>query len=173
MARRFPLAYCQYLNAHEEDRACVVLRGSVYDVRDFIEQHPGGGAILVDVINTDATVEFSSVAHSDAALRIMDALTVWSYPKAMGKEGITWKTLNDDERARTAMESIHWLSYRHRISMDDARSFLHESFPSWLLWLLDLCQAFFLSILRLCNQPIWFQNDPNRDRHYYFHHEHP
>lgn len=39
----------------------------VYDVTKYLEDHPGGSAILIEVAGSDATEAFEEVGHSDEA----------------------------------------------------------------------------------------------------------
>jgi cytochrome-b5 reductase len=39
----------------------------VYDVTKYLEDHPGGAAVLIEVAGTDATQAFEDIGHSDEA----------------------------------------------------------------------------------------------------------
>jgi cytochrome-b5 reductase len=45
-------------------------------VTKYIEDHPGGAAILVEVAGTDATEAFEEAGHSDDARDIMAAYCI-------------------------------------------------------------------------------------------------
>jgi len=49
----------------------VVINGSVYDVTPFVDEHPGGEEVLLDVAGQDATEAFDDVGHSDEAREIL------------------------------------------------------------------------------------------------------
>ena len=60
---------------HNTEEDCwIVIRGKVYDVTEFIEEHPGGEGVLIAYAGTDCTEQFESVIHSQAASEIMKEL---------------------------------------------------------------------------------------------------
>ncbi|KAF8447098.1 cytochrome b5-like heme/steroid binding domain-containing protein, partial [Kalaharituber pfeilii] len=52
----------------------VVIDGKVYDVSRFVDEHPGGEEVLLDVAGQDATEAFDDVGHSDEAREILAGL---------------------------------------------------------------------------------------------------
>ncbi|KAI4203354.1 MAG: hypothetical protein LQ350_001875 [Teloschistes chrysophthalmus] len=52
----------------------VVIHDKVYDATKFIDEHPGGEEVLLDVGGQDATEAFEDVGHSDEARTILDGL---------------------------------------------------------------------------------------------------
>jgi cytochrome b involved in lipid metabolism len=54
----------------------IVVNGKVYDVSKFIDEHPGGEEVLLDIGGKDATREFEDVGHSEDAVGILDRLYV-------------------------------------------------------------------------------------------------
>jgi len=55
-----------YLTIHEK----------VYNVTSFVDEHPGGEEVLLDVAGQDATEAFEDVGHSDEAREILEGLFV-------------------------------------------------------------------------------------------------
>ncbi|CAK7895222.1 hypothetical protein CAAN1_05S02300 [[Candida] anglica] len=49
----------------------MVIYNKVYDVTDFLIDHPGGAEVLFDCGGVDATEAFEDVAHSDDALNML------------------------------------------------------------------------------------------------------
>mmetsp|Transcript_39105 Transcript_39105/g.84175 ORF Transcript_39105/g.84175 Transcript_39105/m.84175 type:complete len:138 (+) Transcript_39105:49-462(+) len=45
----------------------MAIHGVVYDVSNFMHEHPGGSQLLEDVAGRDASLEFEDALHSDAA----------------------------------------------------------------------------------------------------------
>ena len=48
-----------------------MIKGKVYDVTKFLDEHPGGEEVLLDVAGGDATQEYDDVGHSDEADALM------------------------------------------------------------------------------------------------------
>lgn len=48
----------QEANKKTEESAWVAVEGNVYDVTEFIDEHPGGRKILLKNVGTDATSKF-------------------------------------------------------------------------------------------------------------------
>ena len=46
------------------DSCWIILYGEVYDVTDFLNEHPGGASIILRLAGTDATEEFEPVHPS-------------------------------------------------------------------------------------------------------------
>jgi len=46
----------------------VVIDGKVYDVSEFVEEHPGGDGPLMEQAGKDASAAFADVGHSEGAL---------------------------------------------------------------------------------------------------------
>lgn len=53
-----------------EDDCWIVIKGRVYDVSDYVYEHPGGEIIAAGA-GTDSTAEFDKAEHSDAAIAEM------------------------------------------------------------------------------------------------------
>ena len=58
------------------ENAWIVINNKVYNVTEFIEEHPGGEGVLIAYAGTDCTEQFKSVIHSQAADEIMEELYV-------------------------------------------------------------------------------------------------
>jgi len=54
----------------------VVIHDKVYNASTFIDEHPGGEEVLLDVGGQDATEAFEDVGHSDEAREILEGLLV-------------------------------------------------------------------------------------------------
>jgi len=54
----------------------VVVHDKVYNASTFVDEHPGGEEVLLDVGGQDATEAFEDVGHSDEAREILEGLLV-------------------------------------------------------------------------------------------------
>lgn len=54
----------------------VVYNGQVYDVSKYIDEHPGGEEVVLDVAGQDATEAFDDIGHSDDARDILKGLLI-------------------------------------------------------------------------------------------------
>ncbi|KAI5970158.1 CYB5 [Candida margitis] len=58
------------------DDVWVVINGKVYNVSSYIDEHPGGEEVILDVAGTDATEAFEDIGHSDEAHEILERLQI-------------------------------------------------------------------------------------------------
>jgi cytochrome b involved in lipid metabolism len=59
----------------------IVIHGHVYNVTNFMWEHPGGAEIIEEHAGTDATQAFSDIHHSGNAHDIMTRLLIGLYSK--------------------------------------------------------------------------------------------
>jgi len=65
------------VSEHATKKDCfIVVHDKVYNASSFIDEHPGGEEVLLDVGGQDATEAFEDVGHSDEAREILDGLLV-------------------------------------------------------------------------------------------------
>ncbi|EHK23871.1 uncharacterized protein TRIVIDRAFT_179320 [Trichoderma virens Gv29-8] len=62
----------------------VVIHEKVYDCTKFVDEHPGGEEVLLDVAGQDATEAFEDVGHSDEARESLAALIVGDLKREAG-----------------------------------------------------------------------------------------
>ncbi|KAL3421432.1 cytochrome b5 [Phlyctema vagabunda] len=62
----------------------MVIHDKVYDTTSFVDEHPGGEEVLLDVGGQDATEAFEDVGHSDEAREILDGLLVGTLKRVAG-----------------------------------------------------------------------------------------
>ncbi|KAK8974215.1 hypothetical protein V6N11_034584 [Hibiscus sabdariffa] len=61
------------LAQHKDINDCwLLISGKVYDVTQFLEEHPGGDEVLIAVAGRDATDDFEDIGHSDDARGMME-----------------------------------------------------------------------------------------------------
>ncbi|BCS20562.1 cytochrome b5-like heme/steroid binding domain-containing protein [Aspergillus puulaauensis] len=62
----------------------MVVHDKVYDCSSFVDEHPGGEEVLLDVGGQDATEAFEDVGHSDEAREILEGLHVGNLKRVPG-----------------------------------------------------------------------------------------
>ncbi|KAI0022781.1 putative cytochrome b5 [Xylariomycetidae sp. FL0641] len=62
----------------------VVIHDKVYDATKFVDEHPGGEEVMLDVGGQDATEAFEDVGHSDEARETLDQLLVGNLKRQPG-----------------------------------------------------------------------------------------
>ncbi|KAI1814876.1 cytochrome b5 [Poronia punctata] len=62
----------------------VVIHDKVYDTTKFVDEHPGGEEVLLDVGGQDASEAFEDVGHSDEARETLDKLYVGDLKRKPG-----------------------------------------------------------------------------------------
>ncbi|KAI0176537.1 cytochrome b5 [Hypoxylon sp. FL1284] len=62
----------------------VVIHDKIYDATKFVDEHPGGEEVLLDVGGQDATEAFEDVGHSDEARETLDQLLVGTLKRKPG-----------------------------------------------------------------------------------------
>ncbi|KAL8417950.1 hypothetical protein RB594_001533 [Gaeumannomyces avenae] len=62
----------------------MVIHDKVYDATKFIDEHPGGEEVMLDVAGQDATEAFEDVGHSDEARETLSSLLVGDLKRQVG-----------------------------------------------------------------------------------------
>ncbi|APA15473.1 hypothetical protein SS1G_13399 [Sclerotinia sclerotiorum 1980 UF-70] len=62
----------------------MVIHDKVYNVSSFVDEHPGGEEVLLDVGGQDATEAFEDVGHSDEAREILKGLHIGTLKRVAG-----------------------------------------------------------------------------------------
>lgn len=57
---------------HTDPSSCwIVINDGVYDVTNFVAEHPGGSEIMLEHAGLDATTVFHDIGHSAEAVKIL------------------------------------------------------------------------------------------------------
>ncbi|KXZ52484.1 hypothetical protein GPECTOR_9g528 [Gonium pectorale] len=68
------------IKQHMSDKSCwLVVHGKVYDVTEFLEEHPGGYDIIVSSTGRDATSDFEEIGHSNSAKKLLEKYLIGEY----------------------------------------------------------------------------------------------
>ncbi|RAH40564.1 putative cytochrome b5 reductase [Aspergillus brunneoviolaceus CBS 621.78] len=59
-----------------KDDLWIAIRGKVYNVTDYVRDHPGGAEVLMDVAGLDATEAYEDVGHSEDADEILETYLI-------------------------------------------------------------------------------------------------
>ena len=54
----------------------VIFHGKIYDITNFVSEHPGGTEVLADTAGKDITRSFTEIGHSDHARGLMTPMLV-------------------------------------------------------------------------------------------------
>lgn len=68
--------YAEVSEHSEKEDLYMVIEEKVYDVSKFIDEHPGGEEVMLDVAGQDATEAFNDVGHSDEAREILSRMHI-------------------------------------------------------------------------------------------------
>ncbi|CAI4219993.1 unnamed protein product [Parascedosporium putredinis] len=78
------LSYQDVAGHNTKDSLYMVIHDKVYDVTKFVDEHPGGEEVLLDVGGQDATEAFEDVGHSDEAREMLEPLLVGALDRQPG-----------------------------------------------------------------------------------------
>ncbi|KAH9879660.1 hypothetical protein IAQ61_001479 [Plenodomus lingam] len=76
MADKKELTYSDVSEHNSKKDLYMVIHDKVYDATSFVDEHPGGEEVLLDIGGQDATEAFEDVGHSDEAREILDGMLV-------------------------------------------------------------------------------------------------
>ncbi|KAH8816139.1 cytochrome b5-like heme/steroid binding domain-containing protein [Xylogone sp. PMI_703] len=62
----------------------IVIHDKVYNCTSFVDEHPGGEEVLLDVGGQDGTEAFEDVGHSDEAREILEGLLYGTLKRVEG-----------------------------------------------------------------------------------------
>lgn len=88
------MAWDDYIDQVSNGRLIIVIAGVVHDVTEFIDDHPGGKAMIRSVLGKDATAMFNGGVynHSNAAHNLLSTMRVGVIRGGMEVE--IWKQVN-------------------------------------------------------------------------------
>ncbi|EEU34801.1 uncharacterized protein NECHADRAFT_39634 [Fusarium vanettenii 77-13-4] len=58
------------------DDCYIIIRDKVYNVSKFLDEHPGGDDVIMDMAGEDTTEAFDDVGHSEEANEMLAAIFV-------------------------------------------------------------------------------------------------
>jgi len=67
---------------HKDRKSCwVVIHNKVYDITKFLDEHPGGEEVILDVGGRFGTEPFEDVGHSEDARELLDQYLIGKLPE--------------------------------------------------------------------------------------------
>ncbi|XP_049298139.1 cytochrome b5-like [Anopheles funestus] len=72
----YTLAEVALRNGKAGNPTWIVIRDSVYDVTQYMEDHPGGSELIAEWAGKDGTKDFDDFGHSSDALRLLKTLQI-------------------------------------------------------------------------------------------------
>jgi len=78
------LTYSEVAKHSSKKDLYLVIHDKVYNTSSFVDEHPGGEEVLLDVGGQDATEAFEDVGHSDEAREILTGLLVGTLKRQAG-----------------------------------------------------------------------------------------
>lgn len=76
--------YAQVAEHSTKKDLYLVIHDKVYNTTAFVDEHPGGEEVLLDVGGQDATEAFEDVGHSDEAREILEGLLIGNLKRKDG-----------------------------------------------------------------------------------------
>ncbi|KAJ5856412.1 uncharacterized protein N7529_010356 [Penicillium soppii] len=84
MAEIKELTFSEIAEHNTKKDLYLIVHDKVYDCTSFVDEHPGGEEVLLDVGGQDSTEAFEDVGHSDEAREILDAMLVGTVKRMPG-----------------------------------------------------------------------------------------
>jgi len=124
MAQSNPKKFTKKEVADHKDKKStwLIIHDNVYDVTEFLEEHPGGEEVLLEQAGKDATEHFEDVGHSTDARTLMKQYCIGE--------------LVDAEKSSASQKEKKWGS--------DAEP---EEASSWKSWLIPMALALTASLI--------------------------
>ena len=67
----------EQVSQHKSDKDCwIVIHGKVYNVSKYLDDHPGGPEIILDISGADVTEDFEDTGHSEDARNTLKTLYI-------------------------------------------------------------------------------------------------
>jgi cytochrome b involved in lipid metabolism len=88
----------------------MVIHDKVYDGSKFVDEHPGGEEVMLDVAGQDATEAFEDVGHSDEARETLEKLLVGTLKRLPGDPEPAKPTYNPKSTANGEKSDSQGLS---------------------------------------------------------------
>ena len=71
----------EVLSHNTKDDCWIIINNSIYNVTDFLKEHPGGGDVILDFAGKDATEAFADIGHSKDAIEMLPDYLIGTLPE--------------------------------------------------------------------------------------------
>jgi cytochrome b involved in lipid metabolism len=72
-----PLYTLEEVSKHNDRSNCwIIIEGHIYDVGRFLDEHPGGEEVILELAGMDATEGFDQIGHSDDARDLLKTMMI-------------------------------------------------------------------------------------------------
>ncbi|XP_023016124.1 cytochrome b5 [Leptinotarsa decemlineata] len=69
------------LSLHDHPKDCwIAINDRIYDITDFLDEHPAGAEIILEYAGCDATTAFKGSGHSSLALGALETFLIGQLP---------------------------------------------------------------------------------------------
>ncbi|KAJ7098673.1 cytochrome b5-like heme/steroid binding domain-containing protein [Mycena belliarum] len=75
------VTYAELKANNTKDKLWILVHEKVYDVTQFLDEHPGGDEVILAEASQDATEAFEDVGHSDEARELLPGMLVGAFEK--------------------------------------------------------------------------------------------
>ncbi|KAJ5385381.1 Cytochrome b5 [Penicillium concentricum] len=92
----------------------MIIHGQVFDLTEYLQDHPGGADALIEVAGTDATAAYEDVGHSEDAREIMQPFLVGTLKNAhqyVRPKAVRVVSQKAPEKARSSSSTIKTIAY--------------------------------------------------------------
>ncbi|KAI0174388.1 cytochrome b5-like heme/steroid binding domain-containing protein [Pestalotiopsis sp. NC0098] len=89
----------------------MVIHDKIYDCTKFVDEHPGGEEVMLDVGGQDATEAFEDVGHSDEARETLEQLLVGQLKRQPGDPSPTASKPSLSPTANTDSAGLGTIAY--------------------------------------------------------------
>ncbi|KAI8437894.1 hypothetical protein MSG28_010576 [Choristoneura fumiferana] len=107
--KRFKRAEVAAKNSKED--AVFIIHNRVYDVKSFLDEHPGGHEVLQGVVGTDASEDFDDIGHSLDAKDLMKKYEIGELveeEKTAEKKRPIWNSVSEVKEAHSGGVLSSW-----------------------------------------------------------------
>ncbi|KAK8116105.1 hypothetical protein PG984_012607 [Apiospora sp. TS-2023a] len=111
MAAQVELTYQDVAEHNHKKDLYIVVHDKIYDCTKFVDEHPGGEEVMLDVGGQDATEAFEDVGHSDEARETLEQLLIGKLKRQAGDPAPKASTPANPSGANTSSAGLGSMLY--------------------------------------------------------------